>query len=614
MKKKSRGNKGQFSIIAALLVSVILVAAVIMTYSMIRHGPLQESPKVLTSIGEMNLSIKRILDFTVGYYGSILQVTGNSTYAKALAASYLLSGLVNIARSHPEWNPSFDVVFQQTSTLWFMPESSSMGNISVTYSLSGLGVQGVKYETSSFLKVTILEPINADEARVIVVREDNEPELRLETENFFFYNYSYSDSTWKLVNPESDPVAFSNGTYILEIPSGVDQGAYSIQVVDARGIKATAFFSEGSLASGVPQYTYTFNWNATGKESIYSSLSKDTIVVEALQNGTLRWLGQNLQLSTQGKPIPPLPVKALHINQTVSGVNREVPFQVEDWGSSYRVPLGLTSNASVFKNRNMLVFLINHGVQNVTLWWDGRDTATQTSFAWENRYFQDDDPDKGILTNGELILNFKGRKEYRYVDSFDNTYADWAETGGSPYLNNDLLNYIAGVPGTEWISYNPSGYNLLGSTSDVSGSLSDLQSDNGVYMAFGSYNSTASLAFIAYRSNTGASLLSSPKNREWDGDSWGSENEMTTAGSTVTFVRVAYCPIFSRYQEKIVVTLSNDGYLDAYVWNGSSWLVTNNIGYVGTTVDVYRSYDIVYERSSGKAMLVYAISFPDDRS
>ena len=143
MKSKSRANRGQFSIIAALLVSIILVASVIMTYSMIRHNSSRESPKVLTSIGEINSAIKRILEFTVGHYGSILQVTGNATYAKERAASYFASGLVNIAHSHPDWNPSFDVDFQSISTLWFMPESYSMGNTSVTYSLSGLGVQGL---------------------------------------------------------------------------------------------------------------------------------------------------------------------------------------------------------------------------------------------------------------------------------------------------------------------------------------------------------------------------------------------------------------------------------------------------------------------------------------
>jgi len=417
MKSKSKRNKGQFSIIAALLVSIILVAAVIMTYSMIRHNPSREPPQVLTSIGETNLAIKRILEFTVAYYGSIIKVTGNTTYAKSLAESYLRSGLVNIARSHPEWNPSFKLDFQRVSTLWFMPVSYSMGNISVTYSLSGLGVQGVKYKTSSLLKATILQSLNSSQARILVTQEDNEPELRLKKENFFFYSYSNSDSAWKLVHPNSNPVTFSNGTYVLQIPSEVDQKSYLIQVVDPRGIMVSAFFS----LSGLPQYTYTFTWNST----LYSPLTKDTIVVEALQNGTLRWLGQNLQLSTQGKPILPIPVKAFHINQTIDGVNREVPFQVEDWGSNYRVPIGLTSNASVLSSRNMLVFLVNHRVQKVTLWWDGRDTANQTSYAWKNRYFTGDDPANRLLTNGILSLT---------IDNFRITSRVGTSTGTAEFL------------------------------------------------------------------------------------------------------------------------------------------------------------------------------------
>ncbi len=116
-----------------------------------------------------------------------------------------------------------------------------------------------------------------------------------------------------------------------------------------------------------------------------------------------------------------------------------------------------------------------------------------------------------------------------------------------------------------------------------------------------------SSAFAYYRSNTGFNLLFSPKECTWNGSTWSSEIEMPPSGGTVQFVRAAHCPSRLREDEKIIVTLSDNGYLDAYVWNGSSWLVTNNIGYVGTTVNIYRAYDIVYEYSSGNAVLVYAI-------
>ncbi|UCH32158.1 MAG: hypothetical protein JSV05_01855 [Candidatus Bathyarchaeota archaeon] len=128
-----------------------------------------------------------------------------------------------------------------------------------------------------------------------------------------------------------------------------------------------------------------------------------------------------------------------------------------------------------------------------------------------------------------------------------------------------------------------------------------------------SYTATIIMIFksatsVYYRSNTGSNLLFSPKERTWNGSTWSSETEMPSSGAAIQWVRAAHCPSSSRGYEKIIVTLSDNGYLDAYVWNGSAWLVTNDIGYVGTIVNFYRAYDVVYEISSGNAMLVYGIS------
>jgi hypothetical protein len=143
-------------------------------------------------------------------------------------------------------------------------------------------------------------------------------------------------------------------------------------------------------------------------QDLYSPIQNETIVTELLQNGTMRWLGQNLELTTAAMPIPPVPVRSIHVNQTINGVNREVPFQIEDWASEYRIPLGLTNNASVFGGRNMVVFLINKRVSKITVWWDGSDRANQTTYAYTNRYFLGDDPNNRLLTNGKLRMQFSG--------------------------------------------------------------------------------------------------------------------------------------------------------------------------------------------------------------
>ena len=431
MKGKLRGRKGQFYLIATLLVAIVFVAATITTYSIIRTSPFQNPPKILNAIEEMNLAIKRIMEFTSGYYGSILQVTGNATYANALAANYLQSGFTNLAKIHPDWNPSFSLDYSNVSTLWYAPSSYSLGNVSVTYDISGLGIYGIVYRTSSVLKVDVISSADASQAQVLVTREGNMPDLTLGIDNFLFYSYDYDELKWTLKPPALDPVAFSNGTYVLELPTGVSSDAYMMQVIDTRGMMATV--------SSFSQTTYTFSW-----DPLYQSLTKDTIAVEVLQNGTLRWLGQNFQMSTLARPIPPIPVKAFHVNQTIDGVNREVAFQVEDWASHYQVPLGIASSVSVFTNRHMLVFLVNHHVQNVTLWWDGRDTAEQTSYATTNKYFTVDTVQR-TLTNGILTLkmDFSGSgSTFKVISTLGTT------TGTAEFMriNNEVAHYGSAEP------------------------------------------------------------------------------------------------------------------------------------------------------------------------
>jgi len=548
-------KKGQFSIIAALLVAVILISTVIVTYSTIRNSTIPAQPQVLSAIDETNFAIKQILGFTIGYYGSVLKVTGNSSYAKTLALNYLYSGLVNIANMHPEWGTSFKVNESKTDLhiYWYTKTSYSTGNLAVMYNLTGLGIYGITYQTSCKLAVQIIKTNSTTQACLNVSKDEDEPLINLGKRNFKFYRYIYENSTWKPVSPLNDTSieAHADGTYYVNMSDpallGIDPYSYLIQVEDPRGIivvassfsrytctlawNSTLYAATGainrtlidqeSFEGGWPptqpsswsksgawnkendqKYSGTYSadfdgsdysgsgdlstcdlncfdtsgavyvdfwyrdegceagefllryydgttwdtiadlgsttseyqwlhyqqkvtdsqyfksnfrirWSAVGIDSgehayvDYVTVKKEgqdpTIVVELLQNGTMRWLGQNL--TTQAKPIPPIPVKAIHVNQTINDLNREVPFQIEDWASDYKIPLGLTNNASVFNSRTMLVFLVNSKVSKVTIWWNGSDTATQTSLAYTNRYFNDN-PSTRTLSNGRLTIQF----------------------------------------------------------------------------------------------------------------------------------------------------------------------------------------------------------------
>jgi len=701
VKKLKINRKAQFSIIAAMLVAVVLIAAVMTTYSAIRYSNLQENPQVLSAVDEINLALKQVVGFTVGYYGSVLQVTGNTSYARLLASNYLQSGLRNIGDIRPEWGASFNVTNLNLRTDWFSNVSYSSGNLSVKYDLTGIGLYSMSYFASSRLDVEILES-SSSQAFLSIIKDESEPIVNLAKRNLHFYHYLDDTSTWELLAPSDDLIVYANGTYLVDFPAGVDPDSYVIKIEDNRGIIVVASSFSSYVASLIRNSTYTdadyvdfddsdvdssadigsqsnfaaqqsapdsiydtltevntgggssnttfingesfegtwppagwyedslwnkendlakdgsysadfdgystgrsgslytpsmdcsdadviyldfwfydhdcdsgefmleyygddgwgytqqlgtfteeewvhyqdeitdtkyfvsdfqlrfriydlesgeyacidlvtvtkevdgtsyqldleeqftnvnytdpdqdlcikagslgsepllvdvwtgSNWvnvatltglvngwknvsvssyltsatftirfrgSSDGSDSVQDSWEIDavllgpqpdlsfllsqqesTIVVEWLQNGTMRFLGQNLEMITEAKAIPPVSVKALHLNQTINGVNQEVPFQVEDWASGYTIPLGLTNNATVFGSNQMVVFLFDNSVSDFTLWWDGSDEAIQTPLAYTNQYFTDNIGTR-TLNNGRLSITFAGNNE-----------------------------------------------------------------------------------------------------------------------------------------------------------------------------------------------------------
>jgi hypothetical protein len=248
-------RKGQFSIIAALLVAAVLISAVVVTYSSIRYSTVDNQPQILSSIDETNLGLKEILGFTVGYYGSVLKVTGNMTYAQQLAQNYLKSGLGNMGDVQPEWGAVFNLQSLQLNASWFSTNSYSQGSLVVNYNLTGLGIYGANYNASARLNVQIINFSSPNQAELVIQRDSGEPLINLGKSNLQFYRYDYTASAWSLVEPAAI-ASYANGTYVLDLPSGVDGGAYVIQINDNRGLMV--------LASSYTQFNAKVAWNSTG--------------------------------------------------------------------------------------------------------------------------------------------------------------------------------------------------------------------------------------------------------------------------------------------------------------------------------------------------------------
>jgi hypothetical protein len=247
-------RKGQFSIIAALLVAVVLIASVMTTYSAIRYSSVQGQPQILSAVDETNQALKQLLGFTVGYYGSVLKVTGNVTYAQQLAQNYLNSGLENVGDIKPEWGLSLNASDLKLSANWFTNDSYSQGSMQVTYDLNGLGITGASYNDSSRLEVQVLNINSTTQAQFKILTDNGEPLINLGAKNIKFYRYAYGNLTWEFSVP-TNIISHGDGTYIVDLPSGVPSNAYVVQIEDTRGLSV--------LAASFSEFTTTIGWNTT---------------------------------------------------------------------------------------------------------------------------------------------------------------------------------------------------------------------------------------------------------------------------------------------------------------------------------------------------------------
>jgi hypothetical protein len=87
----------------------------------------------------------------------------------------------------------------------------------------------------------------------------------------------------------------------------------------------------------------------------------------------------------------------------------------------------------------MLVFLVNSKVSKVTIWWDGSDTAIQTSYAYVNKYFTVDTVQR-TLTNGILNLRIDfSSGSFRVISTAVGTST--SSTAEFMRINNDVADW-----------------------------------------------------------------------------------------------------------------------------------------------------------------------------
>ena len=110
-------------------------------------------------------------------------------------------------------------------------------------------------------------------------------------------------------------------------------------------------------------------------------------------------------------------------------------------------------------------------------------------------------------------------------------------------------------------------------------------------------------AMMVYAKLSGDNI---PYYRRWDGTSWGPELQATPVGAGFT-IRYLVLKFARTRNEAILGTLDSNGDIRVQIWNvnTNTWSATTLVGNTTAGASIYRGFDIEYETSGDRAIVVY---------
>jgi hypothetical protein len=182
--KKLVGNKrGQFVIIAVLLMAVMIIslgALMNRAVTYYKHEPWEE---YLTLIGNIELSSNTLVELSLTNY------TNAQTPDVNILKNNLDQWQINLTRIYPGQGVSLNSTYCYITRDWNKTSSFSNATVSFTLNVASIGLTGYKFTATAFLNLTILSQ-TGNQLNVTVKIEGGRPLTGLGKENFRVSNSS----------------------------------------------------------------------------------------------------------------------------------------------------------------------------------------------------------------------------------------------------------------------------------------------------------------------------------------------------------------------------------------------------------------------------------------
>jgi hypothetical protein len=234
MKKLMKHKKGQFVIIAMLMIAIMIISVGALMHRAVtyyKHEPWEE---YLTLMGNIELNSQCLVELSLVNYtqteeSNIYILRDNlQKWQENLTRIYLGYGIsLNYElASGTNYNYSFGLARH-----WNEAASFSAANVNFTLDIASIGLTGYEFMAIAFLNLTILNATD-NEINLTVREEDGVPITSLEEDNF-----QVSDFTIAGVTSHYDRKEVL--VYTIECDSAISTPV-TVKVWDERGIQVTA--------------------------------------------------------------------------------------------------------------------------------------------------------------------------------------------------------------------------------------------------------------------------------------------------------------------------------------------------------------------------------------
>jgi len=202
--KFARNKKGQFIVIAVLMIALMIIALSVTIFSMGTYYKQEQWEEYMTLIEHVKLNTVDVVDISLAAYTEDLNNT-------SIMKDNLNRWQNDLGKAHPghgiilTYELADDIVQAYGTSIdydqglarqWNESSSFSAANTTITLNITSIGLEGYRFVITSFLNLTILSVDPSSKViNATVFREDGVPVTELEKENFQVEDVSISNVT-----------------------------------------------------------------------------------------------------------------------------------------------------------------------------------------------------------------------------------------------------------------------------------------------------------------------------------------------------------------------------------------------------------------------------------